>query len=187
MGLLFGLFILFVLIVGLLNRRRQKKSWLKEERYDEGGAWMDKRAGERGTYGSLDAEMEQERKKIGRESQANEIALLVRDYAFEHYPGFHLLNDAQIKTFSHFAKTQSTLLIATIEQFIGGQTLSSENAMLVETTHGLELKKQMLALAYQRFPKLLDMEIDTIKMFDRYTGTIAETLIKKIEALKNHA
>ena len=116
MGIAFGLFVLVILIVALLNRRKQNKAWVQEERHDESGAWVDKRAGERGTYGSLDAEMEQERRKLKRQGQVTELSRLIRDYAFEHYPGFHSLSDAQIKAYSTFVKNQVAQWLAVVEQ-----------------------------------------------------------------------
>lgn len=185
MEIAFGLFILAILIIGLLNRRRQKKAWLKEERHDESGAWMDKRAGERGTYGSLDAEREKERSRISRQGKANELVRQVRDYAFEHYPGFSELNDFKIKDFSDFAKTKTTLLLATIEQLLEGKMPALTEQSISESAHHSALKKQILDFSYENFPALLELEIEPLKSFDAYVASMAESLIEKIGELKS--
>jgi hypothetical protein len=185
MEIAFGLFILAILIIGLLNRRRQKKAWLKEEHHDESGAWMDKRAGERGTYGSLDAEREKERSQISRQGKANELVRQIRDYAFEQYPGFSELNDFQIRDFSDFAKTKTTMLLATIEQLLEGKTPALTEQTLVPTEHQSALKKQILDFSYKNFPALLELEIEAIKSFDAYAESMAVSLIGKIEDLKS--
>lgn len=184
MGILFGLFVLVVLIVGLVNRRKQNKTWLKEERHDESGAWVDKRAGERGTYGSLDAEMEQERRNIARQGRTNELARLIRDHAFEHHPDFHTLSDAQIRAYGDFAKKQVAQLFAAIEKLLDGQTLALPEQPLPETNYSQSLKKQMLDSSYQYFPGLLDLDIETLKLFDRYAANLAAVLSGKIEEIK---
>lgn len=38
MGIFFALFILIVLAVGLISRRRERRDWVREERHDESGA-----------------------------------------------------------------------------------------------------------------------------------------------------
>jgi len=185
MGILFGLFVLVVLIVGLANRRKQNKAWLKEERRDESGAWVDKRAGERGTYGSLDAEMEQERSDIARQGRANELARLIRDFAFEHHPDFHTLSDAQIRIYSDFAKKQAAQLFAAIEKLLTGQALAFPETPPPETAYSQSLKKRVLDFSYQHFPALLDLDIETLKLFDRYAANLAAILAEKIEEIKD--
>lgn len=184
MEILFGLFILAVLIVGLLYRRRQNKAWIREERYDESGAWVDKRAGERGTYGSLDAEMEAERRHLRRKDQVNELSRLIRNYAIEHYPGFHELNDAQIMDYSNFVKTQAAPFVTMTEQLLLGKKSGAATRTTSDTPHDVAVKKLILDFSYRHFPGLLDLEIETIKEFDRYAGFLAADLLAKIEAFK---
>ncbi|MBK9338427.1 MAG: hypothetical protein IPM98_18575 [Lewinellaceae bacterium] len=121
MEILFGLLILVLITVALLNRRREKKTWLREERYDERGDWVDKRAGERGTYGSLDAEREAERFTLTRQGRINDLALDIRNFAFEHVPGFHERSTAEIKAFTADARDHAAQLLATIEALKTGQ------------------------------------------------------------------
>ncbi len=184
MGIAFGLFVAVILIIALLNRRKQNKTWVKEERRDESGAWVDKRAGERGTYGSLDAEMEEERRNRTQQGQINELSRLIRDYAFEHYPGFHSLSDAQIKEYNAFVKNRVAELQVAISKLPDGVPPDSNEQLPSETSHALALKKLILDFSFEQYPALLDLEIEVIKQFDRMAGNLANTLIEKIEEAK---
>lgn len=184
MGIVFGLFVLVILIAALLNRRRQNKAWVREERHDESGAWVDKRSGERGTYGSLDAEMEQERRNLKRQGQVNELSRLIRDYAFAHYPGFHSLSDAQIKKYSNFVKKQVMQFFEDISHLLGGQAPEQDKNLPSEAAYNLALKKQILDFSYRHFPALLDLEIEVIKQFDLLAAELADSLTAGIEATK---
>ncbi len=86
MEILFGLVVLALIIMGLRHRKKQDRKWLKEERYDESGAWIDKRAGERGTYGSRDREMEQERHLIRRSGNIEGLIHTIQTHCFEQFP-----------------------------------------------------------------------------------------------------
>ena len=184
MGIAFGLFVAVILVIALLNRRKQNKTWVKEERHDESGAWVDKRAGERGTYGSLDAEMEQERRNRMQQGRINELARIIRDYAFEHYPGFHSLSDAQIKEYNVFVKNQVAGLQIVIGKLPGGLTPDLDDPLPSETPHTEAIKKLILDFSFEPYPALLDLEIETIKQFDRYAGKVANALTGKIEEFK---
>jgi hypothetical protein len=184
MQVLFGLFILAVLIIGLYNRRKEKKQWLKEERYDESGAWIDKRTGERGAYGSLDEEMEQARKSVAREGRTGELAQLLRDFAFNQYPGFHDLSDAQIKSFNAHVRRVSYDAISRMEDLQKGKpnlpaSESSSNDALTNA-----LKKQILDFSYQHYPALLNLELEQIRLFDQLCAGWADKLLGKIGELK---
>lgn len=184
MGIAFGLFIVAIIILGLIARRRQNKAWVQEERYDESGAWVDKRSGERGTYGSLDAEMELERSQMTRQGQVNDLARLIRDHAFEHFPGFHEMSDAQIKSYSAFTKQQAAQLIDAIGQFTGSRISDPAKQSPVETPYSQALKKKILDFSYRHFPALLDLEIETIKQFDRHVSVLSNALENKIAEVK---
>lgn len=178
------MFLIVVVVIALLNRRRQNKAWVQEERYDESGAWMDKRAGERGTYGSLDAEMEADRRDVKRQGQVNELSRLIRDYAIEHYPGFHTLDNDQIRAYTSFAKTQVAPFVAMAEQMLSGYKPNAVAQPPSEIPHVLAVKKLMLDFSYRHYPALLDLEIETIRNFDRYAGGISDVLIEKIGEFK---
>lgn len=179
MGILFGILILILITVALLNRRREKTSWLREERYDESGAWVDKRASERGTFGALDAEREAERFALTQQGRINDLALEMRSYAFEHIPGFHERGTAVIKSFTDHARTQAARLLATIEAIKIEKIPEIPQEQAPNSPHIQALKKQMLHFAYEQFPWLLDLDLETIQQLDHYVATIAQDLLGK--------
>lgn len=184
MEILFGLLVLALLIWGLRSQKKQKKEWVKEERYDDSGAWLDKRTGERGTYGSLDAEMEEDKNKQSKQLKINELAYTIRSYCFEEYPGFVTLGDAETKVCLAFIKTQVAALVAVIEKITAGHESDNPNGPLAIETHSLALKKRVLDFSFDNFPKLLDLEIETIKKFDLVAGVIATSVVAEIERQK---
>jgi len=177
MGILFGILILILLTAALLNRRREKTSWLREERYDESGAWVDKRASERGTFGSLDAEREAERFALTRQGRINDLALEMRSYAFEHIPGFHERGTTVVKSFTDSARTQAARLLATIEAIKTGKMPEIPQAQAPNSPHIQALKKQILHFAYEQFPWLLDLDLEAIQQLDHYVAIIARDLL----------
>jgi hypothetical protein len=185
MGIAFALFILVVLAVGLFNRRRERRDWVREERHDESGAWMDKRAGERGTYGSLDDERETERRLVARQGQAGELARRVREYCFEQYPDFHALSDARIRIFLDFLKGEAGEYVALLGDFAAGRLPGEVELPAAKPAPLPALKRNMLDFAYERYPALLDLDIDVLKLLDRHTEVLAAGLIARIEALKS--
>ena len=180
MNILFGLFVLAILVLGLINRKKSKKQWLKEERYEESGAWIDKRAGERGTWGSLDEEMDNARKHVAKAGRVTALADVVRNYAFEQYPGFHDLKDGQIKKFSVFVRSQAAQMIAVFEQIKHGETPEPVRASYSNNDQVTALKKQILDFAYQHYPSLLDLDIPTIRQLDELAGAWAGELLGRI-------
>lgn len=185
MEIAFGLFVVVVLVIGLLNRRKSNKAWVKEERYDESGAWIDKRTGERGTYGSLDVEREQERRELVQQGRILELSRRIRDYAFEHYPGFHTLSDAQIRDYNTFLKKQVAALPSVITQMLDGTFPGAEAKTPGENTHIQAVKKLILDFAYAEYPALLDMEIEALKQLDRFAEAQSGALVSKIEEMKS--
>lgn len=183
MEIAFGLLILAIVVVGLINRGRQKRDWLQEERYDESGAWVDKRSGERGTFGSLDRERETERAAIARQGRVNELGRLVRDHMIEYYPGFHTRSDDQIKAYSAFSRSKASDLIGVIELLNSGQLPKQPDLLPSGTPEIQALKKKMMDYAYSVFPGLLDMEMEAIKTFDRVCGDFAEQMFEGVRSL----
>lgn len=176
MGTAFGLFILLILIVAFYNRRKQNKTWLKEERYEESGDWLDKRSGERGTYGSLDAIREAERHGLSRQSRIADAALDIRNYAFEHIPGFHERSDEQVRDFTAAARAQVSQLFDVIDKMKNGQMPEVPGTEPAGHAHAGALKKIMLNAAYAQFPWLFDQEIEVIKKLDRVAENLAAAL-----------
>lgn len=177
MGALFGLFVLIVLVVALYNRRKTRKNWVAEERYEESGDWIDKRAGERGTYGSLDALREAERHSLSRQGRINDLALDIRSYLFEHYPGFSERSNEQIKVFTAEARKTGAQFFDAIDQMKNGGLPAMPETAPSKTAHGQALKKIMLGAAYGQFPWLLDRDIEALKELDRFAGSLAEGLL----------
>lgn len=183
MGITFGLIVLVLLLAGLYYQRKKNKTWVAEERYEESGDWIDKRSGERGTFGSLDAEREHERKSLVQQGQINELARLLRAYCFEQYPGFNDLSDVQIKSFTNFARSQAKQWLKHIESYLNRQppTLPTPEA---DNAHALALKKIILDFSYTHFPKLLNLELEQLQDVDQLAASIAAAHLKEIEALR---
>lgn len=185
MQILFGVFILVILVVALYNRRKEKKQWLAEERRDENGGWIDKRAGERGTFGSLDEEMEQARKSVAREGRNGELTQLMREFAFNEYPGFHDLSDEQIKTWNTLARRTAYEAVSRMEELCSGKSnIPVPDGAPSGDAHVAGLKKQMLDFAYLHYPALLDLDLDQIRLFDRLCEKWAAGLIEKIREMQ---
>ncbi|MEZ4942773.1 MAG: hypothetical protein R3D58_18005 [Saprospiraceae bacterium] len=184
MSILFGLLVLILLAAGLYLQRRQRKTWIKDERYEESGDWLDKRSGERGTYGSLDARREQERKTLADQGRTHELARLLRDYFFEHYPGFARLNNDQLKAFTTAARNQASQLFQTAASLLDGQTVSPHETPDPEAEHIQPLKKIMLEFSYQAFPALLDLDLEQIKQLDRFAASCAVQLLENAAQLQ---
>lgn len=182
MGIIFGLAVLVLLFLGLWNRKKQDKKWVTEDRYDESGAWIDKRAGERGTYGSLDEEREKERQHLSRAGKTGDLLFLLQTYCMEHYPRFHTLSDEQIKKFLFFSKTQAKAFIEATGALLEGQ-LPDDIQEGRNETHRMSLKKRILDFSYDHFPQLLDLELDAIKRFDRLCGQLSDAVIGLAERL----
>jgi hypothetical protein len=180
MGIVFGLFLLAVLIAGLLHRRHENIKWQREERHEESGAWVDKRSGERGTYGSLDAEREAERHALSRQGRINDLALDIRNYAFEHIPDFHSRSDADIRNFTALARSEAVRLFSAAEALLNSQMPDAQDAA-GNDPHAKALKKMLLDFSYEQFPQLLDLELDAIRLFDRFAAGIADGLLEKMK------
>lgn len=185
MEILFGLAVLVLLFLGLRHRKKQDKKWLREERHEESGAWIDKRAGERGTYGSLDAERERERQVLSRSSGAADLVWTIQTYCFEHYPGFYTLSDEQVKKFMVFCKKQASAFVETIGAMPDIQ-LRAAAAIADPEARRAELKKIILDFTYERFPRLLELELDVIKKLDLLAGHLAKDLLDRADELKEN-
>jgi len=185
MEILFGLLLLVLLVWGLRSRKKEQTTWLKEERYDESGAWLDKRSGERGTFGSLDEEMEQERRDLSNRSNSKELAHLIRSYCFGEYPGFSSLADEATQQCLGFIQKQAAATISVLEKMLETSTVPTPlSPVQTDEQHRLALKKNVLDFSFDRFPKLLDLEIETIKEFDAWVERIVASILAEIERQK---
>ncbi len=182
MGVLIGVLILVLLIAGLVSRKRSAKAWVKEERFEESGNWLDKRAGERGTWGSLDQEMARDRGQVLRQGRVVELAEVIRQYAADNYPGFSALSEEEVRAFRSYTRSEAAQMIASMEQISKGKTPPS--VLAAETPRNSVLKKQVLDFAYQAYPSLLDLDLEAIRQFDQFTGAWADTAMNGLPKLK---
>lgn len=184
MDILFALFVVVVLALGLINRKKYKREWVKDERREESGDWIDKRAGERGTWGSLDEEMDSARKNVVREGRVAELTRQIRAYAFEHYPGFNDLSDEQIRHYTAFLRSKTAQLIATIDQLLAGRAPDPAPGPPPTDPHVLAVQRQILEYAYRHYPALLDLGLETIRAFDGLVGRWAEEVMGGIREIR---
>ena len=173
--ILFGTLILALLIVGLVRRKKSDRAWVQEERYEESGNWIDKRPGERGSRGSLDAEMANDRQQLVRQGRAVELAELLRLYAAENDSGFASLSEEQVKKFRTYTRHQAGQMIAAIELIQNGQAPAVAPA--AGEARQDALKKQILDFAYRHYPALLELDIETLRAFDVVVGAWAEEVL----------
>jgi len=184
MEIAFGILVLALIILGLRNRKKEKKEWVKEERYEESGAWIDKRSGERGTYGSLDEEMEANRRYIAAQSKISALAMATQSFCFAQHPDLQNLSDDKIKRHLALCKSEAVGLFGQIEQLTKGKGISIVEAPLPHNEFRTALKKHVLGLSYEHFPKLLDLEIEQIQKFDLSVEHLSKRVLEEIDRLK---
>lgn len=172
----FGLLILGLIALALYRRRKQDQTWRREERREESGDWLDKRAGERGAYGSLDAEREAERHALSRQSRIADAALAIRNYAFDHVAGFHERGDAALRAFTAAARAQVSALFEIADTMKSGQLPAPPDTAPTDDQHVRAVKKIMLDAAYAQFPWLLDQEIAALRALDGVAEKLAGVL-----------
>lgn len=182
MTILFALLVLLLLTVGLLNRKKSKKEWIKEERYEESGNWLDKRSGERGTYGSLDKEMEANRLYISSQRKIKDTTQAVQKILFAQHHNYQNLSLEKQQIHYSYCKSEIGGLFDLIESLQHGKTLSGEAPLLPPDTLRTLLKKQILTDSFEAFPNLLDLEIEEIRKLDATVDQIAERILVKISA-----
>ncbi len=180
-GILFGLLILVLVVLALWRRKQENEAWLREERYDESGAWLDKRSSERGTYGSLDAAKETERFALSRQGRIAELSIDIRNYCLKHSPRFQQQGDAVVLAFSQQIRRLIERFFDTIEAAKQGKALpqppkTSDNA------HVGALKKQILNTAFEQYPWLLDWDIPQLKHLDACALAVAQDIFNRAEA-----
>lgn len=180
MEILFAVLVLALLAIGLLNRKKEKKEWLKEERFEESGDWLDKRSGERGTYGSLDEEMEANRLYIAQKGKVSELAQSIQGLFFAQSTDFQSLSDDKIKQIHAFCKSEITVFFEQIEAWTSGKQPLTLSPEVPELALQPEIKKLILNFVFERFPKLLDLEIEQIKQVDQSAGHLAHRMLYEV-------
>lgn len=180
-GILFGLLILVLVVIALWRRKQETEAWLRDERYDESGAWLDKRPGERGTYGRLDAGQEAERFALSRQGRITDLSIDIRNYCLEHLPAFQRQRDAVVLAFSQQARRELERFFDVIEKTRRGQPLP-EPPRTPDNAHAIALKKQILNKAFEQYPWLLDWDIPQLKHLDACALALAYDLIERATA-----
>ncbi len=182
-GILFGILILVLVIAALWRRRQENEAWLREERYDESGTWIDKRASERGTYGSLDALHEAERTALSRQGRIADLSLDIRNYCLEHLPAFQQQNDAVVLAFSRQVRRHLERFFDLVEEAKAGKPLPKPT-LPAENAHATALKKQILNTVFEQYPWLLDWDIPKLKQLDTCALMLAHDLLDRAAAAK---
>ncbi len=182
-GILFGLLILVLVVIALWRRKQETEAWLRDERYDESGSWLDKRSGERGTYGHLDAEQEAERFALSRQGRIADLSIAIRNYCLEHLPALQRQNDAVVLAFSRQTRRQLEHFFDLVERARQGYQLPTP-PKTPEAPHAVALKKQILNTAFEQYPWLLDWDIPQLKHLDACALALAHELIERASAAK---
>lgn len=173
MEILFAVLLALLIYLGWRSRKLRDQQWLNEERYEESGDWLDKRASERGTFGSLDAERESERRDLRREVKINQAAKIFEKFFTENSSkNFEGTTADDRPNRSDNFKTAARKFIELAEQTAAGAVpaTSSQPDALPATLQ--ILRKELLHFAYENYPQLLELEIETIQLFDRATGEL---------------
>lgn len=137
--------------------KKQDKDWIKEERYEESGDWIDKRPGERGSYGRLDREREAERADI---YHAGRIQELIREIEKEMdwIPGRH----------TRLIREKVDSLIVWVNMIQAGKNIAQPTDISVANEQAEVLKKIILKTFFDLFPDLLNADIQHLKFLDSY-------------------
>ena len=180
MEILFGIVILALLIWGLINRKKDRREWIKEERYEESGAWIDKRSGERGTYGSLDEEMESNRKWISMQGKAIELARALQSNIAAQVPEYQNLSADQQKRHFDWLKSETTHLFKQLEDLKAGKALPTETSEQAHHPLAVSLKKQVLDYCYTHSPEILKLDIEVLKGWDHTCLLWSEQILSKL-------
>jgi len=183
MEILFGLLVIGLLVLGIWNRKKSKRAWLEAERYDDSGVWIDKRSGERGTFGSLDEEMESNRKYIAKQARVSELARIVQNFCFEQVPNYQQLTPEKAKRFFAFCKSEADWLIGHVENLTRDQPGNISKIDYQQSELRDNLKKHVLNYSFEHFPQLLEIEIEQVKKFDHCAEQLSERTLQEIERL----
>ncbi len=177
MELYFSIAILLLLVLGLWQRNKKEKALRQDEAADESGEWIERRSGERGTYGMLDRERETARKHIHYQSQIDELALLVRRWFFESYPGYHALEDHRLRGHTQFCKAQ---LLDFARQLPVLPKAVDPPAMT--HTGDPTLCQIIRQFSFQLYPGMLDLDTESLQRLDTRVGLLASDLISFLHA-----
>jgi hypothetical protein len=164
-GIIIGLLLVALLGIGLYRRRKEDQAWVAEERYEESGAWIDKRSGERGTYGSLDRERETERVTAFQQGRLNALS-------------DELETLLQLPARS-LRRSKGALVewLSLAENLLKTGAIPAMTTTLALNEPALSAKKLMLSRLYDWYPELLSAEITQLQHLDAHTGNLVQRWI----------
>lgn len=178
MEILFGLLVIVLLVLGLRTRKKRSHAWKAEERFEESGDWIDKRTGERGTYGSLDDEMEANRQYIARKAKISALSMAVQRTLFAELPAYAQLEKAALSEDLALIKREIGRVFVQIHEAESGLPLELSNATFVDDAFKQQIKKQILDFCFESFPYLLDWEISEIQKLDKICAHCASLIVR---------
>jgi len=165
---IFGLAVIVLMLVGFYRRKQADRTWIQEERYEDSGDWLDKRSGERSSYGRLDREREDERRKVFAQGQMQDLAAQIGRF-LQLPPG---TQTAYLREKTAYI---SMLAETLMQHKILPDVRNIEADPQPETT---ALKKHILQWIYDTYPVLLELPIEQIKDLDRRIEAVAADMIK---------
>ena len=177
MEILFGLLVIVLLVVGLRARKKSRHEWKKEERFEERGDWIDKRSGERGTYGSLDDEMESNRQYIAQKAKVSELSMAVQRSLYAEKEAYNILEKKALTQHLDGIKREIGHLFAQIQAAQSGLPLPVPNSLRLQDALTGRIKKQILDFCFETFPYLLDWEIADIQKLDQICDFTAHSIL----------
>jgi LPXTG-motif cell wall-anchored protein len=163
-GIIIGLLMVGLLGLGYYRRKKEDKAWVAEERYEESGDWIDKRSGERGTYGSLDRERESERAGIFQQGRLNALCDELAD----------MLGIAPNTLRNNQQPLKGWLTLA--EQLLKTQSIPPVSGKVNLQAPSIAAKKLLLARLYDWYPDLLSADIEQLQYLDAHTTQLVEKL-----------
>jgi LPXTG-motif cell wall-anchored protein len=159
-GIIIGLLMIGLLGIGFYRRKKENQTWVAEERYEESGDWIDKRASERGTYGSLDREREAERNTAFQQGRINTLCQEV-EVILDIQPGRLRDNQHHLKQW-----------IALAEQLLKTQSIPPVPDKINLQYPADAAKKLLLTRLYEWYPNLLSVEIEQLQHLDAHTAQL---------------
>jgi hypothetical protein len=163
MQIIIAIGIIVLLILAFYYRRRDNNQWRKEERYEESGEWLDKRSGERGTFGSLDREQEAERKAIYHKGQIRLLENLLQE----------IPNVLKTKDLRQVAQS----ILDCAQGLLNGKKTPAPDMVAALPPYLADFHKRVLAFIYAEKPAMLDLEVDQLKAFDIFVRNELANLV----------
>lgn len=181
MEILFAFVLLVLLLLGWRNYRKERSQWLREERYEESGNWLDKRAQERGTYGSLDQEMEEQRRNHRTQAARTELQEMVWMHLLDNSPTLPDAPQAQLIEVKSTLRAWASDVVNMTECLLHHQDQPPEKIAIPHSEALLALKKKVMDFLFDFYPALLGLEIEEIKTLDEAICSTIHNLLYRLE------